>query len=79
MPATPGWWKTTAQGLNLDGRAALGELDVDIAALVACAVSVYCWLTGGAQLLLQTASPLFGIVLLVAGLAAVPAWWRALR
>jgi hypothetical protein len=34
---------------------------------------------GTAQLLLQTASPVFAGGLLLAGTAAVPVWWRAIK
>jgi hypothetical protein len=42
-------------------------------------VSVYCWLVGLAQFLLQTASPVFCATLLLIGAAAMPVWWRVVR
>ena len=72
----PGWWSRTARGLNLDTRASRTEFRSDVVAVIAAAVSVYCWLVGLAQLLLQTASLTFVVTLLLVGTAAVPVWWR---
>ena len=75
----PGWWSTTAAALELDTRAARAEFRDDIVAVIAAAVSVFGWLVGLAQLLLQTASPVLAAILLAIGMAAVPVWWRRLR
>lgn len=74
----PGWWSRTARGLELDTRASRREFRRDLLAVVAAATSVYCWLVGAAQLLLQTASPGFAAMLLLVGTVVVPLWWTRL-
>jgi hypothetical protein len=75
----PGWWANTTRGLDLDTRASQKEFRRNVLAVIAAAVSVYCWLVGLAQLLLQTASPAFCTMLLLVGTATVPVWWRVVR
>jgi len=75
----PGWWPVSARGVSVDTRAARTEFRRDLLAMIAAAISVYGWLVGAAQLLLQTASPVFAGGLLLAGTAAVPVWWRAIK
>jgi SSS family solute:Na+ symporter len=75
----PGAWSNTARAMKLDTRASRRAFGGDIAAAVAAAVSVYGWLVGLAQLLLQTERPVVAVMLLVVGTAAVPIWWRRLR
>ena len=65
--------------MKLDTRASRRAFGGDIAAAIAAAVSVYGWLVGLAQLLLQTDRPVIAVTLLVVGTAAVPIWWRRLR
>jgi len=74
----PGWWSHTARALELDTTTSRQALRRDIVAVIAAAISVYAWLVGLAQLLLQTASVGFAVVLLVAGTVMVPVWRRAL-
>jgi len=75
----PGWWSDTARGLNLDTRASRTEFRGNVVAVIAAAVSVYCWLVGFGQFLLQTASLPFVVTLLLVGTAAVPVWWRRVQ
>ncbi|MDH3511360.1 MAG: Na+:solute symporter [Gammaproteobacteria bacterium] len=75
----PGWWRNTARGLNLDSRASRQALRRDVVAVIAAAISVYAWLVGLAQLLLQTTDPVFAISLLLIGTIVVPVWWRAVK
>ena len=72
----PGWWSRTARGLELDTRESKREFRRNMLAVLAAAVSVYCWLVGLAQLLLQTATPAFALSLLAVGTVAVPLWRR---
>jgi hypothetical protein len=74
----PGWWSHTARALELDTTTSRQALRRDIVAVIAAAISVYAWLVGLAQLLLQTASVGFAVMLLVAGTVMVPVWRRAL-
>jgi beta-glucosidase len=48
-----------------------------VAAVAACAVSVFSWLVGFGQLLLQTAEPVAALGLVGLGAAVAPVWWRA--
>ena len=75
----PGWWATAARGLNLDVSAARREFGRDMLAVVAAAISVFGWLVGGAQLLLQTTSVTSSALLLLIATLAVPGWWRVTR
>jgi len=72
----PGWWSRTARGLELDTSESKREFRRNMLAVIAAAVSVYCWLVGLAQLLLQTATPAFSLGLLAVGTVAVPLWRR---
>jgi Na+/proline symporter len=72
----PGWWSRTARGLELDTTTSRREFRRDVVAVIAAAVSVYCWLVGLAQLLLQTARPAFAAGLVIIGTIAVPLWRR---
>jgi hypothetical protein len=74
----PGWWSQTARALELDTTTSRQALRRDLVAMIAAAISVYAWLVGLAQLLLQTASVGFAVGLLVVGTAMVPVWRRAL-
>ena len=47
--------------------------------VVACALSTYAWLIGGAELLLGTRPPWVAVLALAGGFALVPWWWPALR
>jgi hypothetical protein len=47
--------------------------------VIACAVSTFAWLIGSAELLLGTRPRWLAVLVLAAGCAAVPWWWRALR
>jgi solute:Na+ symporter, SSS family len=75
----PGWWARTARAGHLDTRASGAEFRRNVLAVIAAAVSVFGWLSGLAQLLLQTASPIFCAALLLAGTLVVPIWWRAIK
>jgi len=74
----PGFWRHTALAAGEDPDAR-GELRRDLVGLVACAVTVYCWLVGLGKLLLQSGSVWFALLLLVAGASAVPVWLAVLR
>lgn len=64
---------------GLDPRAGRDELRRDIAALVACAVSVYGWLTGFGLLLASRDQGVIALLAIAVASAAVPFWLRALR
>lgn len=73
----PGWWHVSATACDVDPRKPLAELRRRLVRVLACALSVYAWLIGFAQLLLG-AQPLWqGAALVALGLAAVPAWLRS--
>ncbi len=74
----PGWWPRTAARLGADPAAAPRAFVRGVVAIAACAVSVFSWLVGLGQLLLQTASPQASLGLVGLGALAVPLWWRAL-
>jgi hypothetical protein len=75
----PGWWRVSARGVGVDTRASSTEFRRNVLAVIAAAVSVFGWLLGLAQLLLQTASPMFYGALLLAATGVVPVWWRAMQ
>jgi Na+/proline symporter len=75
----PGMWRRTAGGINADNAAAALEFRRDLLGLVACAVSVYCWLTGFGRLLLQSSPFWLSLALLLIGGGAVPVWAKSLR
>ncbi|HEX2138587.1 MAG TPA: sodium:solute symporter family protein [Woeseiaceae bacterium] len=75
----PGWWRKTAAAAGADPGEPLNRLKEFLVPLVACAISVYCWLIGAAKLLLEQDAWLFGLVVLLVGTAATPVWLRALR
>ena len=75
----PGFWSRTARGLDLDPAAGRRTLAGALGAVAAGATSVFGWLIGGGQLLLQQGSLAVNLALLVLGAAAVPVWRRALR
>jgi Na+/proline symporter len=72
----PGWWPHSASLVNDCRRAAPLALARGLVAVFACAVTVFSWLVGSAQLLLHTASPVWAAGLVSLGFAAVPFWWR---
>jgi hypothetical protein len=57
----------------------LAALRAGLVHVIACAVSTYAWLIGSAELLLGTRPRWLAVLVLAAGCAAVPWWWRALR
>jgi len=73
----PGWWLRTARALELDATESRKEFRRNMLAVIAAAVSVFAWLVGLAQLLLQTASVEFCLGLLLLGTVAVPLWRRS--
>jgi SSS family solute:Na+ symporter len=73
-----GWWPRTARAAGADARAPLAGLLRALGALVACAVTVYCWLVGLATLLLDGGAT-HGLLLLAAGTAAGIYWVGAVR
>lgn len=75
----PGLWRRTAAAAAEDPSEGQAELRRDLIGLVACAVSVYCWLTGIGRLLLQTEPAWLGVLLILAGGLAVPVWLHTLR
>jgi SSS family solute:Na+ symporter len=75
----PGFWGQTARGIELDSRAAPRLLGRGLTATLACATSVFAWLIGSGQLLLQQGSVAGNLLCLGVGAVAVPWWWRALR
>lgn len=74
----PGWWPRSAELVGVARSAAPRALGRGVAAIATCAVSVYAWLVGLGQLLLQTAEPLAALALVALGVAVVPVWWRVL-
>ncbi len=75
----PGFWRRTAESAGDDVAAARSEFSADLQGLLACAISVYCWLTGFGRLLLQSDPFWLSILLVVVGIAAVPFWLKSLR
>lgn len=75
----PGFWSRTARGLELDHRVPQRELGRALVTIGAAAVSVFAWLLGGAQLLLQQGTASINWSLLVLGIVAIPGWWHRLR
>lgn len=75
----PGFWSRTARQLELDPTAAPRKLMRAMLTITAAAISVFAWLIGSGQLLLQQGSVLSNLCLLVAGLVVMPGWLRALR
>jgi Na+/proline symporter len=75
----PGFWGRTARAVDLDPVAAPRALARSVLIVGAAAISVFGWLIGGGQLLLQQGHPGLNLGLLVAGCLAVPVWLRALR
>ncbi|MFW2403359.1 MAG: sodium transporter, partial [Gammaproteobacteria bacterium] len=72
----PGWWAHTARLLELDTTEPRREFRRDVIAVIAAAISVYAWLVGLAQLLLQVGSAAFAVGLLALGTVVVPLWRR---
>ena len=70
----PGWWSQTARGLKLDTRESRREFRLDLVAVAAAAGSVFAWLVGLTQLLLQTGHPAVAVALLIGGTLLVPLW-----
>jgi len=75
----PGFGQATARGIELDPRDARRKLGRGLLAIGACAITVFGWLIGTGQLLLQQGSLPLNLLLLALGVAAVPWWLRALR
>jgi len=75
----PGFWRATARGIELPPRDARRKLGRGLLAIGACAITVFGWLVGAGQLLLQQGSLTVNLLLLGAGIAAVPWWLKALR
>ena len=75
----PGFWRRTAEAGGEDVAAARSEFRNDLLGLLACAVSVYCWLTGFGRLLLQSDPFWLSVLLVLVGFAAIPFWLRSLR
>lgn len=74
----PGWWRHTANAAGEDPRAGGAELRRDITGLIACAISVYTWLTGIGMLLLGRDSVTLAVALIAVGMLATPVWVRTL-
>jgi SSS family solute:Na+ symporter len=75
----PGWWATSAAAAGVDARAPLAELRRRMASVAACAVSTYAWLVAASSALLGV-GPLWRTLLLItAGLIALPFWWHPFR
>ena len=75
----PGVWTRTAAAAGQDPRTGQKALHQDLLGLVACAISVYCWLVGIGRLLVQNGSELMNVALVILGAIAVPFWIRSLR
>jgi Na+/proline symporter len=75
----PGWWRSAARAAGMSPQAPLAELGRGLFALVACAVSVYCWLIGFGKLLLQPGSRVTGLLLIICGVVAMRGWLNTLR
>jgi Na+/proline symporter len=74
----PGWWPRSAALVNDSRSAAPWALARGLVAVMACAVTVFCWLIGSSMLLLQTLNILAGAGVIIFGCAAIPFWWPAL-
>ncbi len=74
----PGWWPRSAALVNVPRSAAPRALARGVAAILACALSVFAWLVGIGQLALQTADPVVALGIVGLGIVSVPVWWRAL-
>jgi Na+/proline symporter len=74
----PGWWPESAERAGAPRTEAPAAFARGAAAIAACAMSLFAWLVGFGQLLLQTAEPLMAFGLIGLGAVAVPVWWRAL-
>lgn len=75
----PGAWRRTAIAAGEDPSRGGAELWRDLRGLVACAVSVYSWLTGCGWLLLDADRVVHGVIAILIGVAAVPIWIKSLR
>jgi Na+/proline symporter len=75
----PGLWRSTAEAAGEDVTAARSEFRGDLIGLLACAISVYCWLTGFGRLLLQSSPLWLSVLLVLIGFAAIPIWLKSLR
>jgi Na+/proline symporter len=75
----PGWWPRAAAAVGDRREVPLAALRAGLVHVIACAVSTYAWLIGSAELLLGTRPRWLAVLVLAAGCAAVPWWWRALR
>jgi Na+/proline symporter len=75
----PGWWPRSAAAVGEPRSVPLAALRASLVHVVACALSTYAWLIGGAELLLGTRPPWVAVLALAGGFALVPWWWPALR
>ena len=75
----PGFWRRTAEAAGEDQTVAKSEFRADLVGLLACAISVYCWLTGFGRLLLQSSPLWLSVVLVLIGFAVIPIWLKSLR
>jgi len=75
----PGMWRKTALAAGEDPASGARELRSDVLGLAACAVSVYTWLVGIGWLLVHRDGIVFGVAMIVIGIAATPVWLRSLR
>ncbi|MFK7963107.1 MAG: sodium:solute symporter family protein [Burkholderiaceae bacterium] len=74
----PGVWSRTAAAAGDDARAGQRALRQNLIGVIACAISVYCWLVGMGRLLVQSGSDAVNIAFLILGVVAVPFWIRAI-
>jgi Na+/proline symporter len=75
----PGMWRRTAAAAGADPSAGRDEFRGDIAALLACAVSVYGWLVGFGLLLVARDQTAIALLAIGVATAATPTWLRSLR
>jgi Na+/proline symporter len=75
----PGWWRRTASRVGTDPKDSVRRFTTGARLVIASAATLYLSLIGVTKLLLPAphVSRLEGLIYLVAGLAVVPAWWRA--
>lgn len=75
----PGWWRRTAASAGMSADAPLADLRRRMGSVLACAVSTYAWLMGGAGLLLGGGPLWHALSIIALGFAAMPFWWHAFR
>jgi Na+/proline symporter len=75
----PGWWSASAAAAGADAKAPLAELRRRMISVLACAFSTYAWLVGASDALLGVGPAWRTLLLISAGVAALPLWWHPFR